>query len=161
MNDQPTHHVPLPVVRGADKVEQLRSQMARDNKSASPTARRPAVGDQTLIDRAIDGNLSSQQRAIRERVIDALRSVFDPEIPVNIYDLGLVYRIEISNENAVIIDMTLTAPGCPVAGELVAQVRQRVANVTEVTRVTVNLVWEPPWTKDRMSEAALLELGLL
>lgn len=93
-------------------------------------------------------------------IIDALRTVHDPEIPVNIYDLGLVYRVEMKNPDEVEIDMTLTAPGCPVAGEMVGWVRAAVSNVEGVSRVAVNLVFDPPWDQSRMSEEAKLELGL-
>src|SRR6266568_8819571 len=95
-----------------------------------------------------------------EVVIAALRTVHDPEIPVNIYDLGLIYRIE-PKEGLVEIDMTLTAPGCPVAGEMVKWVEQAVSGVAGVGTVDVNLVFDPPWDKSRMSEDVQLELGLI
>ncbi len=91
----------------------------------------------------------------------ACASVFDPEIPVNILDLGLIYAIDLSQVPDVAIDMTLTAPACPVAGELVGQVADAVAALGGVRRVTMRLVWDPPWTQARMSEAARFELGLL
>jgi FeS assembly SUF system protein len=93
-------------------------------------------------------------------IIEALRTVHDPEIPVNIYDLGLIYRLEVSDEGNVSIDMTLTAPACPVAGQLPQQVADTVAAVEGVGEVNVRLVWDPPWTQDRMSETAQLMLGL-
>ena len=97
---------------------------------------------------------------LKESVIEALRTVYDPEIPVSIYDLGLVYRIDVDGDHNVAIEMTLTAPGCPVAGSLPGEVEERVRQtVPEVGDVQVNLVWDPPWTMDRMSEAARLELG--
>lgn len=93
-------------------------------------------------------------------VIAALRTVYDPEIPVNIYDLGLIYRIDLSEDGKrVAIDMTLTAPGCPVAGSMPGMVEHTVRGVAHVDDVTVELVWDPPWDKDMMSEAARLELG--
>lgn len=98
---------------------------------------------------------------VRERVIDALKTIHDPEIPLNIYDLGLIYGIDIDRSGQVEVEMTLTAPGCPVAGMLVEQVAERVGEVAGVSRSHVVLVWDPPWTRDRMSEAAQLELGLL
>lgn len=94
-------------------------------------------------------------------VIAALRSVYDPEIPVNIYDLGLIYNQHIGADGAVAVTMTLTAPACPVAGELPQQIADAVAAVAGVGTVAVELVWDPPWDRERMSEAALLELGLL
>ena len=98
--------------------------------------------------------------ASREAVIDALRTVCDPEIPVNIYDLGLIYRLDIGKDGNVSIDMTLTAPACPVAGAMPRQVAEAVAAVAGVGEVEVELVWEPPWSRDRMSEDARLALDL-
>jgi len=98
--------------------------------------------------------------ALRERVIDALRKVYDPEIPVNIYDLGLIYDLDIDDRGQVAIRMTLTAPGCPVAQTFPAQVERAVETVQGVARCRVELTWEPPWTPQRASEAARLQLGL-
>ena len=98
--------------------------------------------------------------ASREAVIDALRTVCDPEIPVNIYDLGLIYRLDIGKDGSVSIDMTLTAPACPVAGAMPRTVAEAVAAVDGVGEVEVELVWEPPWSRDRMSEDARLALDL-
>ncbi|MGD2119669.1 MAG: SUF system Fe-S cluster assembly protein [Chromatiales bacterium] len=97
----------------------------------------------------------------QQALIDAIRTVYDPEIPINIYDLGLIYRLESDAAGHISIDMTLTAPGCPVAGILPGQVRQAVEAVEGVTAVDVNLVWDPPWSRERMSEEAQLQLGLL
>ncbi len=96
-----------------------------------------------------------------DRIIAALRTVYDPEIPVNIYDLGLIYRIEVTADQFVEIDMTLTAPGCPVAGEMLNGVRGAVRDVDGVGQVMVNLIFDPPWDQSRMSEDAKLELGFL
>lgn len=96
-----------------------------------------------------------------EAVIAALRTVHDPEIPVNIYDLGLIYRIAPGDQSSVEIDMTLTAPGCPVAGEMMNWVQKAVSDVDGVESVKVNLVFDPPWDKSKMSEDVQLELGLL
>lgn len=98
--------------------------------------------------------------ASREAVIDSLRTVCDPEIPVNIYDLGLIYRLDIGKDGNVSIDMTLTAPACPVAGAMPRTVAEAVAAVDGVGEVEVELVWEPPWSQDRMSEDARLALDL-
>lgn len=100
------------------------------------------------------------KEALKEAVIAALKTVFDPEIPVNIYDLGLVYDIAIQDENHVHIQMTLTSPGCPVAQTFPGTVEQSVNQVEGVSDCTVELVWEPPWTQERMSEVARLELGI-
>ncbi|HKT95406.1 MAG TPA: SUF system Fe-S cluster assembly protein [Paraburkholderia sp.] len=98
---------------------------------------------------------------LRTRVIDALRTVYDPEIPVNIYDLGLVYGLGVDDESGhVAIRMTLTAPGCPVAQTFPSVVEESVLDVAGVSAVEVELVWDPPWTKARMSDAARLELGM-
>ena len=97
---------------------------------------------------------------LRDQVIDALRTVYDPEIPVNIYELGLIYDIAIDENGAVAIEMTLTAPGCPVAGSMPGTVQEAVAAVPGVSKVDVELVWDPPWDQSRMSEAAQLELGM-
>jgi FeS assembly SUF system protein len=97
---------------------------------------------------------------LRERVIAALKTVRDPELPVNIYDLGLIYGLDISPDGAVDIRMTLTTPACPVAGQLPGQVQARVEGVAGVRAVQVQLVWEPPWTRERMSAAVKLALNL-
>lgn len=94
-------------------------------------------------------------------VIAALRTVFDPEMPVNIYDLGLIYGLDITPEGSVSIRMTLTAPGCPVAQSFPATVAQAVLQVDGVNDVEIELVWEPPWSPESMSEAARLKLGML
>ena len=99
--------------------------------------------------------------ALKARVVEALRTVFDPEIPVNIYDLGLVYRCDVDEKGAVEVDMTLTAPGCPVAQTFPDVVEAAVRRVPGVTDVLVDVVWEPPWTMDRMTDEARLQLGLL
>lgn len=98
--------------------------------------------------------------ALKERVIEALRQIYDPEIPVNIYDLGLIYDLDIDAEGQVLIRMTLTAPGCPVAQTLPGQVARAVEAVEGVTRCNVDLIWDPPWTPARASEAARLQLGI-
>jgi FeS assembly SUF system protein len=102
----------------------------------------------------------SNQDEMKEAVITALKTVFDPEIPVNIYDLGLIYDVQVDKEHLVLIQMTLTSPGCPVAQTFPGTVEQAVNQVEGVKDCTVELVWEPPWTQDRMSEAARLELGM-
>jgi FeS assembly SUF system protein len=96
-----------------------------------------------------------------DRIIAALRSVHDPEIPTNIYDLGLIYAIDAVGESDIAIKMTLTAPACPVAGTLPGQVERAVETVDGVARCKVELVWDPPWNKDLISDEAKLQLGLL
>jgi FeS assembly SUF system protein len=98
---------------------------------------------------------------LESEILRSLKNIFDPEIPVNIYDLGLIYEIDVDDDNSVTIKMTLTAPNCPMADELIAEVHQGVKKVEGVKEVKVNLVFDPPWDKSMMSEEALLELGLL
>jgi FeS assembly SUF system protein len=98
---------------------------------------------------------------LREPIIEALRGVHDPEIPVNIYDLGLIYKIDIAPTGDVAIDMTLTAPACPVAGMMPVMVKDAVAVVEGVGEVTVDIVWDPPWSTELMSDEAKLDLGLM
>jgi len=99
--------------------------------------------------------------SVQRDVVRALRQVYDPEIPVNIYDLGLIYDIDVDDDHKVFIKMTMTAPNCPMADELFMQVNEAVRDVPGVTDCAVEVVFDPPWDKSRMSESALLELGLL
>jgi FeS assembly SUF system protein len=106
--------------------------------------------------------LTPQERnAIEVEVVDTLCTVYDPEIPVNIYELGLIYDIAVGKEGDVKVEMTLTSPGCPVAGTLPGEVEAKVRRVEGVTDAKVELVWEPAWSMDRMSDEAKLELGML
>ena len=104
---------------------------------------------------------SDAPRDVEADIVSALRNVYDPEIPVNVYDLGLIYEIQAEPDGQVFVKMTLTAPNCPIADDVVAQVREAVADVPGVKDVQVELVFEPEWTTDKMSEEAKLELGLL
>ena len=104
---------------------------------------------------------SSTDHPLYDQVVDACRTVCDPEIPVNIYELGLIYTIDISPENEVKIAMTLTAPGCPVAGDMPGWVADAVEPIAGVKQVDVMLTWEPPWGMDMMSDEARLELGFM
>jgi FeS assembly SUF system protein len=132
-------HIPLNVLSTNAMLEQLK----RGPMPTGSAAPRPSAG------------------GLEDDIIAALRTIYDPEIPLNLYDLGLIYAIDIADDNSVKITMTLTAPGCPVAGELVGQVQRKAGEVPGVKSASVNLVFDPPWSKERMSEAALLELGLL
>ncbi len=115
-----------------------------------------------LLDESIPpSNPKTEPGSLEAEVITALRSVYDPEIPVNIYDLGLIYQVRIDENKHVFIDMTLTAPGCPVAGTFPGMVAEKVRAVAGVSDATVELVWEPAWTQERMTEAARVELGLI
>ncbi len=125
-------------------------------KNASPMDEQPGDG---MDD--IHSNPDIVRSQIESRVISALSEIFDPEIPVNIYELGLIYDVEITGMNEVRIMMTLTTPHCPVAESLPAEVEAKAKGVDGVADVAVELVWDPPWTPDRMSEAAKLELGFM
>ena len=155
-NDQ-SNPVHLNVLPNSGKVEQLRKEMSE----SPPVQEKKNLADRNIIDRALDSSKSPQQKAIEEKVIEVLKSVYDPELPVNIYELGLIYEINVEQDNSVHVKMTLTAPACPVAGTLPPEVERRIETIPEVPRAKVDVVWDPPWTKERMSEAALLELGLL
>ena len=157
MNDPLKSLKVLPSAGPAGKLEELRKQ--------SPAGPVKKLNDETPIDRALDASLTPEQRRIKERIIEALQQVYDPELPVNLYDLGLIYRLDLKpggqGGQVVEIDMTLTAPNCPVAEQIPRQVHEAAARVESVERVEVRLVWEPKWDKSRMSEVALLELGLM
>jgi FeS assembly SUF system protein len=118
-----------------------------------------------MIDKASNIAEAEGQRVpvaqLRENVIAALRTIFDPEIPVNIYDLGLIYVLDVDEDGKVSIRMTLTAPACPVAETFPGTVESRLYSVPGVSGVRVELVWDPPWTRDKLSEEAKLRLGLL
>jgi FeS assembly SUF system protein len=98
---------------------------------------------------------------LKGKVIEVLRNCFDPEIPVNIYELGLIYDIDVDASGSVVIQMTLTSPACPVAGSLPPEVEYKVTAIDGVASARVDVVWDPPWTPDRMSEAARLQLGMM
>ena len=104
---------------------------------------------------------SEEKLKLEERVVEILKTVYDPEIPVDIYNLGLIYRIELHDDGTLDVDMTLTAPNCPAADFIMEDVRQKVESVDGVSAATINLVFEPEWDKDMMSEEAKLELGFL
>lgn len=120
--------------------------------------------EETAVNTELNADIEIEQVAadtLREPIIAALRLVYDPEIPVNIYDLGLIYSIDIADNGDISIEMTLTAPGCPVAGMMPVMVKNAVQHVEGVGEVTVELVWTPPWSQANMSDEAQLQLGLL
>lgn len=100
-----------------------------------------------------------ERKLLHGRVVATLKTVYDPEIPVDIYELGLIYKVDIDDQNKVKVIMTLTAPGCPVADSLPREVESKIESIPEVPEATVDIVWDPPWSRDRMSEAARLALG--
>ena len=157
----------LTVLPHSGKVDQLRAEAAKSpaaTTTATPTKpkkERPILPHVNRISASPAALKSEKQLEIEREVIKACRSVFDPEIPVNIYDLGLIYDIDVDPEDRVHVRMTLTAPGCPVAGTLPPQIERQIEAIPQVRSATVELVWEPQWTKDMMSDAAQLQLGLM
>ncbi len=127
------------------------------------------AGEKSDLDRAaamLDGDdvgkiRQAEVEALGEKVIDVLRAIYDPEIPVNIFELGLIYKVDIEDDNHVKIDMTLTSPHCPVAEIMPDEVRHKVLAIEGVSEVTVDVVWEPPWSPAMMTEEARLELGIM
>ena len=101
----------------------------------------------------------SEKTHLEERIVDVLKTVYDPEIPVNIYDLGMIYKIDVQDDSSVVMDMTFTAPNCPAADFILEDVRSKVEGVEGITSATVNLVFEPAWDQSMMSEEARVELG--
>ena len=97
---------------------------------------------------------------LKEKIITEIKKIYDPEIPVNIFELGLIYKIEVNEDKKVLIEMTLTSPNCPVAESLPNSVKENILRIDEINDVELKLVWDPPWTKEKMSEAAKLELNL-
>jgi FeS assembly SUF system protein len=102
----------------------------------------------------------AELEAFTEKLVKALKSVYDPEIPVDIYELGLIYKVDVADNYDTVVDMTLTAPGCPVAGEMPGMVQQALEGIDGIGKVTVNMTFDPPWTPERMSEEAKLELNM-
>jgi len=175
MSEPTTTNSPKPEVPGSikslnvlphsGKVDQLRAEAAKATAATTtppkPKKERPILPHENRISASPAALKSERQLEIEREVIKACRSVFDPEIPVNIYDLGLIYDIDVDPEDRVHVRMTLTAPGCPVAGTLPPQIERQIEAIPQVRSATVELVWEPQWTKDMMSDAAQLQLGLM
>ncbi len=105
--------------------------------------------------------MGNELLSVEEKIVRLLKTVYDPEIPVNVYDLGLIYKVDVDDDNNVKVDMTLTAPNCPAADFIVEDIRMKIESIDEVKNVDVQLVFEPEWDKDMMSEEAKLELGFL
>ena len=127
------------------------------NKKVRPQHSEPAPARRTLPEPSATGQPA---QGLDQKVVEALRTVYDPEIPVNIHELGLVYEIDISASGDVVVRMTLTSPMCPVAGSLPAEVEYKVLAIPGVTSARVELVWDPPWSPSMMTEAAKLQLGM-
>ena len=129
----------------------------RDEKAEAPQTEAPSAAEEAGIGPAEAGEPAAQ---LRDDLVSALKTVFDPEIPVDIYELGLIYRLDIDPDRNVEVDMTLTAPGCPVAGDMPGWVENAVSSVAGVGQVKVNLVFDPPWDPSRMSDEARLTLNM-
>ena len=135
--------------------------MQENPPSQGSDARAAAAGTSGEGAPALAPAQTLRQRDIQRKVEGVLRTIYDPEIPVNIYDLGLIYEVKVDETDAVYVKMTLTAPACPVAGSLPGEVEAKIEGIPEVRTANVELVWDPPWSKDRMSESAMLDLGFL
>jgi FeS assembly SUF system protein len=131
----------------ADRDDERDDDREYHTEVTTPSA--PATHDDTLVLEALEG-----------KIVDTLKTVYDPEIPVDIYELGLIYKIQIQPDMSVDIEMTLTSPACPAAGSLPPEVEFKVASIPEVTDVRVEIVWDPPWSPDFMSEVAKLDLNM-
>ena len=151
---------PLRVIQPAPQATQI--DPAEKDRLTADSPWNPASADGTWSPASAGPVVADAERtaALRPAIVAALKTVFDPEIAVNIYDLGLIYDIAVDAASVVGIRMTLTAPACPAAQFLPGQVRDKVAGVPGVAHVKVDIVWEPPWTRERMSDAARLQLGL-
>jgi FeS assembly SUF system protein len=159
MSDQPPtspQRQPLTVL--ADVQQDAAAKAAAEQAQAAREAeKQPAAGAAAPATPLT----AIEKKLLEGKVIKVLRQIYDPEIPVNIYELGLIYGIDVDDSAAVKVRMTLTAPACPVAGSLPGEVEQRIETIPEVRSASVELVWEPPWSKDRMSELARLTLDMM
>ena len=140
----------LPRSQSADVAIDPPNEISAQASSSETTSSSPSAPADEVARKLIEG-----------KVIEALHEIYHPEIPVNIYELGLIYDIQIDPDRKVHIKMTLTAPACPVAGSLPGEVEKKVEAIADVASADVELVWEPPWSRDRMSETALLTLGMI
>jgi len=148
-----------PVVPQAPTPEPAAAPTAAPAQSAAPShSATPAVSATPAESAATDEKLTPEK--LEEMVIDAMRTVYDPEIPVNIYDLGLIYDLRIDESNNVAVKMTLTTPMCPVAGQMPGMIEQAIRMVHAVNECEIDLIWEPPWNPDMMTEAARLQLNI-
>ena len=118
------------------------------------------MDDASQIEKAVTPPSQAELDALTDKLIEKLKTVYDPEIPVDIYELGLIYKVDVSDERDVVIDMTLTAPGCPVAGDMPGWVEEAIEEIPEVNSCRVELVFDPPWDPSRMSDEAKLQLNM-
>jgi FeS assembly SUF system protein len=143
------------------RVEDVADAAAAEESASQKLGRKKDYLDGFLSQKPAEAAAGEPGGELYEKVIDALKEIFDPEIPVNIYDLGLIYGVEVSDESDVVIMMTLTTPHCPVAESMPGEVELRASSVPGVRSAEVNLVWYPPWDPAKMSDEARLELGML
>ena len=136
-----------------------RNAAAEPAGADQPVTAQPAAGGQPATAQPAAASVDSE--AMRTRIVEVMQTVFDPEIPVNIYELGMVYDIVVDETANAVVTMTLTSPMCPVAGSLPGEVEAKVAAIPGLASARVDLVWEPAWTPERMSEAAKLQLGMM
>lgn len=140
----------------ANEAQNLMQNVLNSQDAAMPDE--PNKPDVLMYEQSLEG---VKEQVLKEQIIDAMRTVYDPEIPVNIYELGLIYDLRVDAQGKVEVDMTLTSPACPVAGTLPIEVENKIAAVPGVSDVKLDLVWDPPYGMEMMSEAARLQLGLL
>jgi FeS assembly SUF system protein len=158
------HHLP---VLPKETMELNESTSPAATPAASPETTPPASaspapdGSAAGAPATPDVKQSIDLKLLEGRVIEVLRTIYDPEIPVNIHELGLIYNVDVLPDRSVKVTMTLTAPACPVAGTLPGEVERKIEAIPEVTKANVELVWEPPWCREMMSEAAQLQLGFM
>ena len=161
MSDKPSTDSPATDQHAAQNQPPVDAAITEPTPAAPPPSAEQSSPDAPSSDAPPASPVQNiQNQALEASIIEALRTVFDPEIPINIYDMGLIYNIAIDADNKVDIRMTLTSPMCPVAGSLPPEAANKVKTVEGVTDATVDLVWDPPWTPDKMSEAAKLELNM-
>jgi len=168
MSEEPTnpvHHVPLTVLPSSGKVEQLRQEVAQGQPPPDARASVAAMKEEAPSGTSAPGQPKQQtprQREIEIKVLGVLRTIYDPEIPVNIYDLGLIYDIDVHPDTSVVkIKMTLTAPGCGMGPVLAGDVKSKVESLPGVGNADVEVVFDPVWDRSMMSEAAKLQLGMM
>jgi FeS assembly SUF system protein len=147
-----------PVDEEYEKLKKRRLDVVGAGPSSSPDEPEPHLLEGEGLGPPVD---AVDPAILRDRIVQTLKTIYDPEIPLNIYELGLIYDLDVDQNGNVYVKMTLTAPACPVAGELVQEVHDRTRTVPGVRRAKTELVWDPPWTRDRLSMEAQLELCLL
>ncbi len=157
MSDESRKKLSLNVLPDAEKLSRIVDRAERNQQNHADDSASDGVSASTLLPPA---DWPIERKLLHGKIAAVLKTIYDPEIPVDIYELGLIYNIDITPENKATIRMTLTAPGCPVADQLLREVESKVEAIPEIAEASVDLVWDPPWSRDRMSEAARMHLGL-